>query len=216
MDNTPEYVNSRGLPDIPPAELGDSLEIMCKSNTSLSPKEGRSGYFTKVQPYLGAVLAWTRDGMTHEDVANKLGITTRVLYLYRNKYPEFAQILKYGREHALAKVENKLYISATGETVKEEKYETIFIDDPNHPENGKVIKCTKVETKIKQVPANFMAQMAILRNRLPEKWNVADKVQISGELSFGNLLKKVRENEAQKRAEQLGLDTTKEVKQVEG
>jgi hypothetical protein len=223
MDNTPEYVNSKGLPDIPPPELGDSREIMRKTNTELSkPRDcgsetGRkSEYFTKVQPYLGAILAWSRDGENQKEIIKRLGIAEKVFYNYCKRYPELAQILLFGKEHYLAQVENSLHDAANGELLKEEEYETIYIDDPNDPENGKVIKCTKVKTKIKRAPKNFMAQMAILRNRSPKKWNVADKVQIEGKLSFGNLLSEVRENEAKKRAEQLGFDPQKEVQQVEG
>ncbi|MDP2984691.1 MAG: MBL fold metallo-hydrolase [Candidatus Latescibacter sp.] len=47
------------------------------------------------------------------------------------------------------------------------------------------------------------------------KWNVDDKVEIPDDRSFGNLLNIVRENEALKRAEALGLDTSKEVQKAE-
>jgi hypothetical protein len=224
MDNTPEYVNSKGLPDIPPPELGDSQEIMRKTNTELSKPRNcgsetgrKSEYFTKVQPYLGAILAWSRDGESQKEIIKRLGIAEKVFYNYCKRYPELAQILKFGKEHYLARLENALDDSATGETLKEEKYKTIFIKNPN-AENGlgERIECIQVETTFKQVPKNVVAIMAQLRNRWPKKWNVADKVQIEGKLSFGNLLSEVRENEAKKRAEQLGLDPQKEVQQVEG
>ena len=105
---------------------------------------------------------WTRDGYTFEDIANRIGITTRALTQWRNKYPEIDKALKKGREIIDYKVENALLKSALGYKTKEVKVTTTM-------RHGKVVEQIKEVTDKEQAP-NVSAIQCWLYNRLPDKW----------------------------------------------
>ncbi len=56
--------------------------------------------------------AWARDGLTDEQIADKMGITTSTLYDWKNKYSEISEALKKGKEVVDVEVENALLKSA--------------------------------------------------------------------------------------------------------
>ena len=47
---------------------------------------------------LEVIEGWARDGLTDEQIAEKMGIGIRTLYDYKEKYPLFSQALKKGKE----------------------------------------------------------------------------------------------------------------------
>ena len=55
---------------------------------------------------------WARDGCTDDEIAQKIGCTTRTLYAWKAKYPEIAQALKNGKEVVDYVVENALLRNA--------------------------------------------------------------------------------------------------------
>ena len=105
---------------------------------------------------------WARDGYTFEDIANKIGISSRALSKWREKYPEINNALKAGREIVDYKVENALLKSALGYKTKEVKVTTIM-------RHGKVIE-TQTEKLEKEQAPNVSAIQCWLYNRLPKKW----------------------------------------------
>ena len=54
----------------------------------------KSKYFTHVEPKLELIEGWAMDGLTDEQIANKLGIHISTFYDYKNKYSEFSESLK--------------------------------------------------------------------------------------------------------------------------
>lgn len=52
--------------------------------------------------------AWARDGLTDEQIAEKMGINTATLYRYKEKYCEICEALKRGKEVVDVEVENAL------------------------------------------------------------------------------------------------------------
>lgn len=52
--------------------------------------------------------AWARDGLTDEQIAEKMGITTSTLYNWKNKHSEILEALKKGKEVVDVEVENAL------------------------------------------------------------------------------------------------------------
>lgn len=52
--------------------------------------------------------AWARDGLTDEQIAEKMGITTSTLYNWKNKHSEISEALKKGKEVVDVEVENAL------------------------------------------------------------------------------------------------------------
>lgn len=74
----------------------------------------RKGKYTEwLQPEkLTLLQGWARDGLNDEQIAEKIGIGKTAFYEWKNKYPEFAEALKEGKEVADFKVENALYKAA--------------------------------------------------------------------------------------------------------
>ena len=54
------------------------------------------------------VQGWARDGLTDQQIAEKMGIGVRTLYEWKKKHPQFSQALKSGKEVIDYAVENAL------------------------------------------------------------------------------------------------------------
>ena len=105
---------------------------------------------------------WSRDGYTYQDIANKIGISTKALTSWRQKFEEIDEALKQGREIIDYKVENALLKSALGYKTKEVKVTTTI-------RKGVLIETIKETTDKEQAP-NVSAIQCWLYNRLPHKW----------------------------------------------
>lgn len=57
---------------------------------------------------------WARDGLTDEQISHNIGITAKTLYDWKNKYCEFCNALKKGKEVVDYEVENALLNKALG------------------------------------------------------------------------------------------------------
>ena len=123
--------------------------------------------------------AWSRDGLTNEDIANNIGITTSTLYLWKNKYSEFSDALKKGKEVADIIVENALYKRAVGYVAEDTK---IKIESGEETE--------RIITK-KDVPPDVTAIIYWLKNRKPDKWK--DKPIQAPDSSENDIVKKLTE-----------------------
>lgn len=55
---------------------------------------------------------WARDGLTDEQIANKMGINVATLYRYKQSYCEICNALKKGKEVVDFQVENALVQAA--------------------------------------------------------------------------------------------------------
>lgn len=55
---------------------------------------------------------WARDGLTDEQIAQKMGISRKTLIDWKNKYSDICDTLKKGKEVADYAVENALYNAA--------------------------------------------------------------------------------------------------------
>lgn len=127
-----------------------------------------SKYHSNVEPKLLLVEAWARDGLTIEDIAANLDVSTASMYEYQKQYPELLEALKRNRESADIIVENALYKRALGYQYEEVTYE-----------NG-------VETKrvVKEVQPDTTAQIFWLKNRRPQQWRDKQELGIEGELNI--------------------------------
>ena len=104
------------------------------------------------------IEGWARDGLTDEQIANNMRIGIRTLYEWKEKYPQFSQSLKRGKEVVDRLVENALLKRALGYEYEEvsEKFE------------GGVLTERKVTKK--QVVPDTTAQIFWLKNRKPSDW----------------------------------------------
>lgn len=66
----------------------------------------------QVKDKLILVEGWARDGLTDEQIANNLDLSSSTFYEYKNKYPEFSESLKKGKEIVDYEVENALLKNA--------------------------------------------------------------------------------------------------------
>ena len=114
--------------------------------------------------------AWSRDGLTDEQIAGNMGINVRTLYFWKKKNVQIFQSLKVGKEVADIEVENALRKKALG---FRETEQTVSTRKTVEYENGKRVReitepvVTNVE---KYYPPDTTAQIFWLKNRKPEQW----------------------------------------------
>lgn len=117
------------------------------------------------------VEGWARDGLTDEQIAANIGIRAGTLYDWKNRFSDFSEALKKGKEVVDRQVENALLKRALGYTYKETTREPVL-----NPDTGKV-ELTITKTVTKQVVPDTTAQIFWLKNRKPEVWR--DKREIT-------------------------------------
>jgi len=142
-----------------------------------------SKYHSHVQPKLNLVESWARDGLTDEQIAHNLGIGTATLYEYKNKFPEFTEALKNGKDDIDVEVENALLKRALGYEYEEVTQEPLYnpingepiLDESGNPK----IAVTKIVRKM--VNPDTTAQIFWLKNRRPGAWRDKQDIEHSGE-----------------------------------
>lgn len=141
---------------------------------------GAKGKYAKwLQPdNLLRLQAWARDGLSDEQMAHNIGITTTTLYDWKKKYPAFSEALARGKEVVDIEVENALLKRAKGYDYIETTSE--FISDKN-AKNKAVMKVTKRVTR--HVPPDVKAIVFWLTNRKSE-WRDKQEKELSGNISI--------------------------------
>ena len=119
------------------------------------------------------VEGWARDGLTDEQIAENIGIGVSTLYDWKNKFLEFSEALKKGKEVVDRQVENALLKKALGYEYKEIKIE----------ENKGSYKKTTV---IKHIPPDTTAQIFWLKNRKKDVWG--DKKETESNIDLGQII----------------------------
>lgn len=130
---------------------------------------------------LTRIKAWARDGLTNLQIAHNMGITEKTLYEWANKFSEFSEALKKGKEVVDIEVENALYRKALGYNATIRK--TFKVKETIYSDSGKKIKeVEKLEVGYDEVhvPADTTAQIFWLKNRKPDVWR--DKVETNVDL----------------------------------
>ena len=129
----------------------------------------KSKYETDVKPRLVEIEAWKRDGLTDEQIFKNLGISRDTFYKYKEKYTDFSDALKKGKEVADIEVENALFKRAIGYKYKEVIKGVKEID-------GK--KTTYIKEVVKEMPGDVGAQIFWLKNRKSSKWKDKQDIDI--------------------------------------
>lgn len=120
--------------------------------------------------------AWARDGLTDEQLAEKMGISRSTLNEWKKKFPDISDTLKRGKDVVDIEVENSLLKRAKGCTVVEETQELMLDPDAGKRE---LITTKKV---IKEIPPDTTAQIFWLKNRRPDLWRDKQSMELSGEV----------------------------------
>lgn len=123
----------------------------------------KSKYYTNVQPYLEQVKEWKKIGATDEQISDQLDISPSTFYEYKNKYKEFSEANKKGKEAFCLELRGELAKLATKHTL-ETKKQYIKVDN----ETGH--KTTYTEITTKEVDADIAAINLLLKNLDKENW----------------------------------------------
>ena len=119
---------------------------------------------------------WARDGLTDEQIAHNIGITTTTLYDWKKKYPQFTEAIKSGKEVIDRIVENALLKSAMGYRFDEVVQERIY-----NPETGES-EIVEVKRTTKDVVPNSTSLIFWLKNRQPAKWRYTKNIDAAVEV----------------------------------
>lgn len=122
---------------------------------------------------LTLIEGWAKTGLSDEQIAANIGITTTTFYDWKKKYADFSEALKKGKEVSDFEVENALFKSAIGYEYEERKEVQEVVDG---------VMRKKVEITRKQVPPNATSAIFWLKNRKPVEWR--DVKQIDGETNM--------------------------------
>jgi transposase-like protein len=136
---------------------------------------------------LEVIEGWARDGLTDEQIAEKMGISHDTFYKYKKRYPEFSEALKKGKQVVDREVENKLLKRALGYEYEEVKKELV---------DGEM-RVTEIKTK--EVKPDTTAQIFWLKNRKPDTWRDTKNI----EANIDDKRKDMTEDEKKERLQEL-------------
>lgn len=92
---------------------------------------------------------WARDGLTDEQIAHNVNITTTTLYDWKKRFPAISETLKKGKEIVDYEVENALFRSAMeGNTTAQifwlkNRRPDKWRDKPHEPADDKELDCAR-------------------------------------------------------------------------
>lgn len=158
---------------------------MTKKLDAPSKRGRKNKYDTHVFPRLEEIAHWCRDGLTEEEICQRLGVSHSSFAEYKKKYPELLDTLKKNKEVADYKVEDSLYMNATGYEYEEETWERVRVDPPYwSEEEQQYIDYRLVLTKTvkKKKHPDTTAQIFWLKNRKPQQWRDKQELEHSGGL----------------------------------
>lgn len=144
-------------------------------------KAGRKSLIDEYLTEDGLLLleGWARDGLTNEEIAANIGVTSKTLYEWISKKREIGDALKKGKAPVDIKVENQLLKSALGFKVTVKKAIKVKTKK-NKPGVGLIeeehIEMVDEEQYIPPVPA---AQFFWLKNRRPDKWREKQDINVN-------------------------------------
>lgn len=117
--------------------------------------------WSQVKDKLHLVEKWGRDGLTEQQIAKNLGISRTTLNDYKDRYPDFLDAIKRGKEVNITELENSLVKRAMGYYYEEVK--TYIKEDSQGT-------TTYTEKTRKHQPADVGACAILLKNKAPEKY----------------------------------------------
>lgn len=118
------------------------------------------------------ITGWARDGLIDKQIAHNMGVGASTLREWKGQFPEIAEALRKGKEVVDREVENALFKSAIGYTMKVRKPVKVRLVDYD-PNTGRKIRETETWQAVEEevhIPANVTAQIFWLKNRKPDQW----------------------------------------------
>lgn len=111
---------------------------------------------------------WKRDGLTDEQISEKIGIAPRTLERWKSKYSQIRQVLKVGKEQANFIIENELFKKAKNGNVTamifylKNNWRNKYNDSQLSPDELKLAKARSRKTDAEADIAEYKAQ--VLKN----------------------------------------------------
>ncbi|MBO6015313.1 MAG: helix-turn-helix domain-containing protein [Oscillospiraceae bacterium] len=113
---------------------------------------------------LTRITGWARDGLTDEQIAQKMGISRSTLKEWKAKYPAISAALKESKELVDRLVENALLKRALGYEYDE------ITEELRYDKKAGEMRMTETKRQRKQVAPDTTAQIFWLKNRKPDDW----------------------------------------------
>ena len=110
---------------------------------------------------LKKLRGWARDGYSDAQIAQNIGITKSTFYEWSNKFTEFSDAIKKGRQPFIVDLEDALYRSGLGYEY-EEKIEEIYEEDGVQKKHIRKVK--------RHAPPNVTALIFALKNLRKNKF----------------------------------------------
>lgn len=152
-------------------------------------KAGRPGKYKEWldKDSLLKVQGWARDGLSNEQIAHNMGINKDTLCVWKNRFPEFADAIKKGKEVVDREVENAMLKRALGYDYEEVVQRPVVIDKETGETEMRVVQRVN-----KHVAPDVTAQIFWLKNRKPEEFRDKRDVELSGSVDLGSIIEKAR------------------------
>lgn len=117
------------------------------------------------------IVQWARNGLTKQEIAKEMRISTSTLNTWEKKCPDIVEALKEARAYAHARVENALFKKAVGFRIKRQQpvkkkvqdYDGVGKKIGEHEE----IELIEIE---EEVPPDMGAIAFYLKNNMPQKY----------------------------------------------
>jgi transposase len=115
---------------------------------------------------------WARDGLTIEEISQKIGVSRSTLNDWIKKYPDISDTIKKGKEVADREVEESLFHKACGFKIKIEKPFKLkkVIYDKKTGKKTKEEETVEYATEEVYIPPDTVAMIFWLKNRKPDVW----------------------------------------------
>ena len=125
---------------------------------------------------------WARDGLTDEQIAYNMHISTTTYYEWKKRYPEIAESIKENKAIVDTKVVNALYENTQNRIIKVQKtfkVKKVLVKDGVRQE---IEELQTGEDEV-FVRGDTTAQIYWTKNRLPADWRDKKEVELSGSKS---------------------------------
>jgi transcriptional regulator with XRE-family HTH domain len=162
---------------------------------------------------LSLLEGWAKDGLSMDQLADKINISRRTLYNWQEKHVPILHALRAGKDEADYAVSNALHKRATGYSYDENTYETVKMGREEYDQildlevaiwkanNPKATQdeldrfiLSVPETKLivtkrvtKHVPPDTRAAVFWLANRQPDAWKNESKIEHTGQIKTTSL-----------------------------
>lgn len=121
---------------------------------------------------LTQIKSWKGEGISHEELAQRIGINRTTLYAWIHRCPEIAQAIEDGQQRTVQYIENALMKKINGYTLRDTKrYKTTDKD-------GNTVE--RIEVTEKEVGPDTTAIIYALKVKDPERWNEKIRMEHTG------------------------------------